>query len=367
MNKNKKLTLKDRILMLVSGVPPMPKLTESELAEPPRGITIRFRPEVRKFLDHQSNHLGCSIQDLVSMTMTSIMKASEQPMASDLEIVCTRFRQLFELHGVSTFDIPDLFGDGKLSRSSLLDDRLLVDSLSDEMLRDVCSKFNVQLDWLKGSTDKPIPYTGHYPFYKNIGYVSCRLARYALKGERPKVLFIIQNESAFRVGEVMAEAAKDDSNDKEIPIGVIIEHNLKLGERSVRIYDVLSPERWNYKKCRIQLKTLMLFCQKTGIPFDGVRLNSSNFSPLFYGECFPIEILQNANATHMWYPDTLLWDNKDRNPEHRELGTVFDCYSKDGYEASTRYLYIHEKALKTPWELNDIDAYIDGSFDKEIV
>ncbi|WP_239424407.1 hypothetical protein [Vibrio galatheae] len=343
----------------------MPELTESELAEQPRGITIRFRPEVRKFLDHQSEHLGCSIQDLVSMTMTSIMKASEQPLASDLEIVCTRFRQLFELHGVSTFDIPDLFGDGKLSRSSLLDDRLLVDSLSDEMLKDICNKFNVQLDWLKGNSDQPIPYSGHYQFYKNIGYVAYQLARYTLKSERPRVLFIIKHENAFQIEEEMAEAAKDDSSDKEIPIGVVIERNLRFGDRSVRVYDVLKSERWNYKKCRVQLKTLMLFCQKTGISFDGVRLTSANFSQLFHSERFPVEILQNANTTHAWFPDALLWDNEERNPEYGELATVFECYSKGGYEASARYLHIHEKAVKTPWKLKDVDAYIDGSLHQE--
>ncbi|WP_341666181.1 hypothetical protein [Vibrio sp.] len=362
---NKKLTLKDRILTLLSGVPPMPVLTNDELDEQPKGITIRFRPEVRKFLDHQSQYIGCSIQDLVSMSMTSIMKASEKPLASTLDIACTRFRQLFELHGVGAFDIPEVFGDGKLNRSSLLDDRQLLDSLSDDMLKDACDKFNVQLDWLKGYTDSPIPYSGHYCFYKNIGYVAHQLARYTLKGDNPRVLFIIKLDNGAYLGKTMADAAKDDSSNNEIPIGVVIERNVIFGDRSVRVYDVLKSERWNYKKCRLHLKSLMLFCQKSGIAFSGVRLSSHDFTQLFYGERLPIDILKQVN--HIWHPDALLWDNRERNPEFDELSTVYECYRKDGYEASTKYLDLHERAIKSPWELKNRDAYIDGSLCEELL
>lgn len=364
MNINKKLTLKDRIINLISSVPPTPKLSDGKIEDSIRGITIRFKPEVRRFLDHNAESLGCSIQDLVSMTMTSVMKATETPFASDLEIMCSRFRHLFEVYGVNTFDIPDLFENESFSRSTLMDDTRLVDALTPEFISEVCEKFNIESDWLKGGSAYPIPSSGHYRFYKDIGDVAYRLARYSISGLKPRILFVLSMNNDTNIPEIMSRAATDDSSSKELPIGIVIVKQASLSGRIVPIYDVLQPERWNYKKCRIQLKTLMLFCQKSGIQFDGVRLLSTQFSQLFDGKKLPIEILNKPQK--IWHPDSLIWNDPNRNPEFQELRDVEDCYSNNTYEASTKYISIHQMACKTPWKLVDRDAYINGEFINEV-
>ncbi|EPR7483964.1 TPA: hypothetical protein ACGSTL_001274 [Vibrio parahaemolyticus] len=359
-----KLSLKDRIYTLISGVPPTPKLTDEELNEQPRGITIRFKPAVRKFLDHQADHIGCSLQDLVSMTMTSVMKATENPVASELELTCSRFRQCFEAYGVNSFDIPEFIQTGELSRSQLMDDQTLIDALTDEIITEVASILNIEANWIKGATDRPIPYNGHYTWYKNIGGMAYRLARYRLSGEKIRVLFIVDYDN-YQLERDMANAAKSgDSSNEHLRIGVAISRTINVAGKERQVYDVLESGRWNYWRCRYHLKLLMMFCQKAGVDFSGVKLNQREYTQLFEGEKLPPEIISRIH--NIWYPDQLLWNDEERNPEFGELQAIKDAYENDDTEASIRYIHIHEKAIKKPFELVDRAAYLDGVLTKEI-
>ncbi|KJG40815.1 hypothetical protein UA32_03150 [Photobacterium angustum] len=358
-----KLTLKDRIYTLISGVPPTPKLTEKELDELPRGITIRFKPQVRKFLEHQASHLGCSMQDLVSMTMTSVMKATDNPAASELELTCSRFRRCFEVYGINTFDIPEFLNTGELSRSQLMEDQNLIDALTDDMFKEIATILNIESNWIKGITERPIPYNGHYRWYKRIGGMAYQLARYRMSGEKIRVLFIVDYDNS-QLETDMAKATEDDSTSEKLNIGVAISRVIDVSGKECEIYDVLESGRWNYWKCRYHLKLLMMFCQKTGIDFTGIRLNHQEYTQLFEGEKLPPEILSRTNNN--WYPDLLLLDDEEINPEFSELKDIKASYYRDESEASIGDIHIHEKALRKPWDLVDRKAYIEGNMFKEV-
>lgn len=280
---SKKLSIKDRIAILFSGVPSTPALTEKELEQPARGITIRFMPDVRNFLDHQADHVGCSIQDLVSMTMTSVMKATENPMASELELMCSRFRQLFQMHEINTFDIPNMIKSGNLTPSQLMDDKALLDALSSDIVNEVSDMFNISVGWVKGADEYLFNYGGHGTVYKSVDSIAYRLARYRINGERPRVFFVLDTESK-NVEKQMSDAnASGDNSSDELRIGVVIARTKTVGTQTFTVYDVLDSQRWNYPRCRIHLKLLMLFCEKTGTTFDGISLKSQDYSNLFRG------------------------------------------------------------------------------------
>lgn len=359
----KKLALKDRLLTLITGVPPMPEMTEKELEEKPKGITIRFSPKVRRWLDHQSEHLGCSIQELVSITMTSTMQATETPVASEQEITCARFRQIFETYGIGHFDIPDFFESDKLTRSQLMNDEVLINTLTQSMLDEVGAKLNINPAWITCESDEVLPNKRYFSWYKNVGGVAYRLARHVLNYEKVEVLFVVGHEG-YDVIEAMATAAKDNfASNYGLYVGVVLRRYVNVAGKQVAVYDVLESGQWTYAKSRSHLKLLMMFCSRTGIQYQGIKLAQKRFSKLFHGGALPADVL--TKIRDIWFPDQLLWKRDERNLEAAELRWIETMYEQGDSEAGTKNILIHENAIKRPSELVDIEAYKSGDWSKE--
>lgn len=364
-----KLSLQDRILTLLSGIPPTPQISNIDKYQDPRGITIRFKPEVRNFLDHQAKHIGCSIQELVSITMTSVMHATDNPEKSEIEIICSRFRHIFAAHDLNIFDIPEIIQSGEIKKSDLIDDEKLIDSLSKEVIEETAKIFNIDYQWLNGSSKRTFIGDGQYSWYKSIGSVAFKIAKYILNSENIEVIFIANSDkNNFRKN--LDNAYKfGDAAEERLEMGVVIKRTKNIKKNLIKTYDVLNYERWNYEKCRANLQMLMLFCEKTRIKYSGNLLNRYEFYQLFSGEKLAAEIMNRTNDN--WTPDILTWHCKERNPGYRDLIILEDTYKehknsqKDYFETGAGNIKLHEKAIKEPFSLIDREAYIKGDFKQE--
>ena len=359
-----KLSIRDRINNLFSGIPPTPSLNEAELSAPAKGITIRFQPDVRKFIDHQSENIGCSVQELVNMAMCSIMVATDTLESSELELMCSRFRIVFSAYGIGVFDIPDFLESNDISLSDLMDDKLLIDKLSFELLRKIATTFNIDIEWLLGKSNYPIPYGSHYRWYKNIGGVIHQIAKYKRARQRINVMFVVKGSNNFFIDKLSTlYCGPMESYNSNPQVGVVIERTSRLGRNDFSVYDCLPYESWAYDKCRLQLKLLMMFCIRTNTEMCGISLSDDLYKKLYSEGALPADIFNKRQNLKSWSPQKLLLNNEEENPEHKELSTVdyyYENNASDYCEASIGSIKTHEKAVKEPWKLKDQEGYFSG-------
>jgi hypothetical protein len=300
------LSFATRLYSLVSSTPPTPPLTAEEETADTKALSVRFSPEVRKFIEHQAAHLQCSAQDIVNLTMLSVARATNSPQATQLELMCARFNYLFDSYHIPMADVPNILQNSKFRRSDLMDNRLLVDALTDDVLLEIAEIFKVNIDWLKGASDKVIPAGGHGVWYKNIGPTALRIANSFLNHEQINVIFVAQHKGSYSIDERFHEAESGPDNEiNNLPIGVVIERVSTIFGHTIKKYDVLRYDRWNYDRCRRHLKYLALFCKRTHIRYSGLALSKVNFKKLYSGDSLPLEVLQNTPNEH-WNPD--IWD-----------------------------------------------------------
>lgn len=110
------------------------------------GTTVRFDPELRHFLECQGKAMGgLSLQSVVSMILTGVMRASTNESASArVDHLRNRLFELFDRHGI---DIPTMSEilqdiDCPLSRDGL------VERLDNNLLDHLVAMFDVRREWL---------------------------------------------------------------------------------------------------------------------------------------------------------------------------------------------------------------------------
>ncbi len=346
-----KLSLAARFYNLISSASPTPPLTLEEAASDPKAISIRFAPEVRKFIEHQATNLNCSVQDIVSMSMTSIMRATETPQSSGLDLMCARFRYLFEAYEIPAADIPRVLAPSAIRRSDLMHNETLVDALTDDVVANISNVFNINSDWIKGCSDYVIPRNGHGSWYKHINRVAFRIACAGYDGYSVSVIFVSQTTSGESTAEAFLKAEANGDNDDRLPIGVVLQLSKEIGGKRIQTFQVLGAERWNYSRCRYHLKYLALFCKRTRTNATGVSLSKENFSNLFDSKILPLEAIQSKHE--QWQPE--IW----------EYSNHVESYLRED-EDGTSNLSLMETAVLYPNKIKDIDLFKRGEYKRAL-
>lgn len=129
---------------------------------------------------------------------------------------------------------------------------------------------------------------------------------------------------------------------------MVIEKTVSNNGLSFQTYEVWEAERWNYSKCRYDLKCMMRFCERAHISYTGALVNPDQRQRLFSGDELACNILKRPTTT--WHPDMLLWNdernlnatnyrpsrNATQNPAHRRLrlpsgrvlGLIGKCFAE---------------------------------------
>lgn len=343
------LSLTSLLTNLISKSPKQPLEPESE-DEKKIGTTIRFEPPTRRFIESQAEHLGISTQEFVAMTFKAIMNATVEPQSTELELMVSRFIELFVAHGVPISDILKLLPEGALARSDLLEKKALVDKLSDEVLDSTSELFGVNIEWLKGV--KPQPYkTPAFRWYKNVDGFAMRLAIACYESRRARVLFVGERGLTM---EGLLEAKESDDSISPVNVGVVIEKEFLVDGVGYKTYEIWESERWNYWRCRHCLKAIMMFCEKSRVRYDGVLLSQDAMISLFEGKEIANPLIEASRES--WTPDQLLWGD-ERNLELSELDAIREFYEEDS--GAPKY----ELAITQPFSVKDWDAFKRGRYE----
>ncbi len=335
------LSLSSLLLNLVSRAPRQSVIADEMEESKKVGTTIRFEPATRKFIEAQAEHLGISVQEFVAMTFKAIMLATEEPQATELELMADRFVEAFTKHGIPIADIPAMLPVDAINRADLLSRKDLLNKLDDALIQHVADLFTLSPDWLKGIDSKPHK-TPFSRWYKNVSGFARNLALLNHKCRRIRVLLVAEKELTL---DDLTEAKEKGDEVDAVDIGVVIEKDYLVNGIEFKSYEVWESERWNYWRCRHCLKSIMMFCEKSRIDYDGILLEPDTMKQLFYGDAMAVEEIKLHRE--IWYPDQLLWDD-DRNPELDELNSIKSFYKES--KAEKYEIVVRQPYLVKSWE-----------------
>jgi hypothetical protein len=128
--------------------------------------------------------------------------------------------------------------------------------------------------------------------------VAHRLIQFRKEGLAPCVMVIRRERADF-------ERARREGNDTEKmneQVGVVVRltRHTPSGQ-SFTVYEVWEFERWNYWRCREQLKLLFAFCDHMRIYIVGHELPNEKLESLSSGRHLPIHLLNRLGAV-TWFP-----------------------------------------------------------------
>ena len=309
---------------------------------------MRFDPQVRAFIDAEADKLGISSQEFIAMTFKAIMTATHQPVLSELEMMLSRFADLFNAHDVAVADIPLLVPE--IQRSDLMDQEKLADRLSPEVRERIADLFMVSEDWLKGA--KSNPYDGRRQlWYKNPEGFATRLAYLKWQSRDVRVYFCVSEAVTLEsLNEARLEGDAVDYRD----MNVVVECERAVDGVSFRTYDVWEAQRWNYSRCRHYLKVLMRICEAGRVHYDGLRVRDDLFKGLCNGHVLAAVALERRAA---WHPDQFFWRD-ERNLERDEMGEVEALFS--AHEAGLSKPLV---ALSDPYRVTNWDTCFRRGFE----
>lgn len=303
--------------------------------------SIRLKPSTRLFIEKQAEALSTSQQSVITMILDGVAEATSDPVAGTLRTMRERFFHVFNAHKLDLPGIVSVMSPMGFKLSDLSNSNRMLDLLDRKVLQHLAQTFFVQIEWVSGASDFPVS-TGNIDvrWYKNIPSVAWRLLHYCQSGLRPHVMFIRREKANFKL------ACKEEDKVDAEPIGVVVRLQ-RCTEDGVNfvVYEVWEFERWNYWRCRQQIKHLIAFCdearEKGLINFAGYELESDKLALLEAGRILPVTVLDRLNAS-AWYPEDYAsltsqvteesydWAQVQKTYTEGSVGSILETYMLTG-------------------------------------
>jgi len=216
--------------------------------------------------------------------------ARKRKASASHESVASRFKHLFEAHGVHRNQIPRFFGHG-LNLADMSKDDALIAKLTEEILSAACELFAVRREWLDGASDEVYPC---HDFYKNpqdfISFLDDLIAR----------------EPTGRLGGFLLSA--EETRYPEAALLVLIEPIGSIGEREIFRYHLCNNWRFSYWKARAYLTACIAIAWKRKVHVLGKKLPARHIESLV--DCRSLIEWHRDGGGYgpggaLWYPEDM--------------------------------------------------------------
>lgn len=296
--------------------------------------TVRLEPEIRKFCDVQSEQLGISTQSFISMVLKGVMIESLSPLKSELTIMQERFFEVFKSHKIPVIEIPNFLKEFNITLSMLADPNRLLDSYSPKLLSYISDKFHVNEKWLKGQSSTPCKSPFYSQWYKFTRSLCGDLLTMIDSLEKPS-LYILKDED-FDLNN--PDSISDSYNGKNSNVCIVVKGVREYsGAKKHSFFIVYQSEPWDYKPCRLDLKSIILFCYLMRIEVNGYDLPKSTLSQLgHYDNILFSERSEKLNTIN-FEPDDFIdaLETNEPYPSSKtqdELFSVFNQFLNSGLD-----------------------------------
>jgi hypothetical protein len=344
--KRIKLSLFDILGRLGQTAPKDLKLPPADQSESRVTHSIRFPTDVRYWITVQSEHLGVSIQDFVSLTMKGVMQTTNSPQTGAFDTLVMRFFMLFDAHNIATTDIPTFLPKGTLARSELRDSDKIIDALNDDVIQHLVNIFDINGDWLKGKSN--VIYCSN-SFYKQSSEIFSEIIR--LKSTSTDSLRVIFLTGPGVKLKELTKMKREGDNTSVVyeNVQVFIEREKSVGKHRITTYQRWDDDLpWTYWRSRYYLKALIYFCGQISTYVSAYSLPKKMYPDIVSGREFLKDLRSKGNHFTI---DELAWD-QDGNPERDELESIVQFFNE---EKGAKYLM----AAKSPTKIKNYQAFMD--------
>jgi hypothetical protein len=293
-------------------------------------MSIRLRPATKQFLECQAEALNTSIQSLITMILDGVSETTLDSTKGDLRTIKERFFYLFQSHGLDLPSIVSVMKQHKITLSVLGDSTRLFDLIDQQLIQFLASTFHVNPKWISGADNSIIASSDVVNWYKNVHGVGCRLLRNALNGLQPYVMFIRRSGANFKA------AREDDDHGKaeREPIGIVVRlHHTTADGVKFETFEAYEFERWNYSRCREQLKLLVIFCEQASdfIRFNGYQMPEEEIKLLASHQAMPAVLMKRLGGV-TWYPNDYASLKDKVTMEIDDWKWVKEQYRREGFD-----------------------------------
>ncbi|WP_072279232.1 hypothetical protein [Cedecea neteri] len=268
--------------------------------------SIRLKPQTRAYLQAQSEVLGISVSQFINIIVDGVVNIETSPHQSRIDTIYDRLMLLFEINGIGPLEMSQILAEYGLTLSKLKSRDATLDLLTPELLKNVSNWFGVQQSWLSAKSEGVFP-TRALHWYKNTeGMAASIIERNIEYGDLD--VYIIKN-----AGVSFEQAEKYDDYENNLGMGFVLEYRTKIGSASICRYEFCEFQRWNYIRCRNDLKLIFRFLheleqKRAAIRVHGCTVKEAIFERIYNGRILPDQLRIALNNAAWWDPRIITED-----------------------------------------------------------
>jgi hypothetical protein len=292
------------------------------------GTTIRFDPELRKFLNAQAEAMGVSLSSMVTLILTGVMRSTvvNEDARGQADLIWSRFRQLFDLHKIDIASIAEVMADSQLTPAVVCDRDRLLDVMVDPLVETLAKKFSVNRSWLLG--EDPHPGVSPKSWYVINTPIYNRIFELCGRGNRPEILFV------HGINDKLVTTRNEDRQpDAQVYVFFRYRETTSSGS-SYYLFESWEGLPWDYSKSRHELKQLMMVASKRhpnlSISMEGYKIPDDELDSLLKREIMPAEAFGRARKpSEVWDPEDYVLEDAVTIKEKEEVPTIAEKYKRD--------------------------------------
>lgn len=266
--------------------------------------SIRLKPQTRAYLQAQSEALGISVSQLINIIIDGVVSIETSPQESRIDSIYDRLMLVFESHGIAPLDMSRMLSQFGITLSTLKSRDATLDLISPELLAGVTRWFGVNQHWLTAATAEEVYPTRKLSWYKSTENFAATLIERCMKHHKVDI-YVIKN-----AGVSFEDAELYDDNAHYLGMGILLRYEEKVSDVSFSRYELCEFQRWNYDRCRKDLKLLLSFFEEFSsknhsVRIHGCSVNEPIFDRIYQGRITPDHLEKSLRQAEWW--DTSLF------------------------------------------------------------
>lgn len=263
--------------------------------------SIRLKPQTRAWLQSQSETLGISVSQMINIMVDGVVSIETEPRKNQIDTMYDRLMLLFEIHGIAPLEMSRMLSKYGITLSKIKSRDATLDCITPELLADVSAWFGINQSWLSATNDDVYPQRS-LGWYKNAeGMAVAIIERNILHGNLD--IYVIKND-----GVTFEQAEQQDDNAHYLGIGFLLKYKVTVCGVSFTRFEFGEFQRWNYVRCREDLKLVFRFIDQLSEMRGSIRLHGRTLEGNLYERIHAGRILSSQLETTLdraaWWDPT---------------------------------------------------------------
>lgn len=246
------------------------------------------------------------------------------------KLIYTRLHDLFSWYDLDQLQAAGLLAPFGFTLAALSQPERTLELLTEEVVDFLSSFFQVTRGFLLGRSEDPGMVAGYW--YKDVRPLCSRIVALHSADELQAVRFVTAQGSRV----VNPKARYRESLEEDVIVVLVLKR--KVGSFEFKTYEVWETGTWTYQKCRLDLKTILLFCEQVAerrllLQVAGGTFKDPVFEAVRDQQTHIAQVVGKGSWGLNWHPTDYVSSLDHLAKERAELPAVAALYSRAGLEA----------------------------------